>query len=448
MFHINDATNEVGAVWKRKGDKNRFVMARDGDMWCAPFQCDWCWFYNLESRSPVAGSSSDRNLMGYIRRVNLDIMWSREPATIRGNLSQIRKLIKVPKELGMQGFNIPRGPWPVGDFVGFRLAVAMLRASQWKGRYDPDYVQYDTIRKMRSALSNAHESSAVAAEHVGLMKGERGRQFRITTSPTDSKLFQSFMLGMESRMGRMVKSNVGIDVRILKEILQRYNNDLLNVKTTWKRKRWIIMAGAYFVACYGASLRGNEGLYLEASSLVEMISCGKEEFNATEGHVCLPLLGRFKTEVGEDKHVALVVNVTKSGIRVRRWIERLAWLIQHEKKHTQAGPAFYNEDGNMIRAYQLNGEFHQILHSVQLDRPDLLPEGTDIEGSYGTFRSFRRGSLTRATEEGVVGPDLDVINRWRKFESSQGSRPHMSMREHYLEIRLVLKRMLVYSKAL
>jgi endo-alpha-1,4-polygalactosaminidase (GH114 family) len=67
---------------------------------------------------------------------------------------------------------------------------------------------------------------------------------------------------------------------------------------------------------------------------------------------------------------------------------------------------------------------------------------------YRTFRSLRRGSLTRATEEGIKGTDLDMINRWRKFESNKGGKPHMSMREHYLEIKLVMKRTLTYSKAL
>ena len=52
------------------------------------------------------------------------------------------------------------------------------------------------------------------------------------------------------------------------------------------------------------------------------------------------------------------------------------------------------------------------------------------------------------TEEGLKGTDLDMINRWRKFEGNRGGKPHMSMREHYLEIKLILKRILAYSKAL
>lgn len=446
-FHINDATTEAGAVWKRKGDEDRFLTAREGDMWCAPFQCDWCWFSNLQNRCALSESASDQKLLHYIRRVNLDIMWSREPATIRSNLTQIRKLRDIPPTLGLAMFHIPRGPWPVGDACGFRLAITMLKASQGKGKHTPTYVQFETVRKMRSALSNAHESSALVLQNTGTLKGDKGRPYRVTTSGSDSYLFGRFVLGLENRMGRLVKSNIGLDISILLVILKQYNKELSDTKIAWHRKREIIMSGSYFVLCYGASLRGNEGLYLEGSSLVEMIRMGQKNHSGN-GHVCAPLLGRFKTEMGENKHVAVIVNITASGLNVRLWLERLVWLLRKEGKEREAGPAFCNPDGSMIRSYELNGELHSALHQVQISRPDLIPKGTDIEGNYGTFRSFRRGSLSRATEAGIKGPDLDLINRWRKFEYSAGSRPHMSMKEHYLEIKLVLGRMLNYSKAL
>ena len=438
----------MGTVWKREGDQDQFLTARDGDAWCNPFQCDYCWFWNLQGRSPLSDSHSDATLLKYIRRVNLDIFWSREPTTVRANLTQINKLKSLPSTIGMEGLNLPRGPWPVGDYVGFGLAIVMLRASQDKGRHNSDYVQFDTIRKIRSAWSNAHESSAVGEENLLALKGDKGKTYRLSTSASESRLFYRFITGLESRMGRLVKSNVGIDTNILLEILNIYNRDLADKQVTWVRKRWIIMMSSYLVLCYGASLRGNEGLYLEGSSLVELIGLGKDEPDESLAHVCAPLLGRFKNETGEDKHVALMAERTKSGINIRLWMERLVWLLMQEGKGSVAGPAFCNADGSMIRAYQFNGEFHNVLKEVQVHRPDLLPDGVDIEGCYGTFRSMRRGSLTRATEQGIEGPDLDIVNRWRKFEDSRGSRPHMSMREHYLEIKLVLKRALAYSKAL
>ena len=65
-FHVNEATNEVGAVWRRKGKEGRFLTARNGDIWLAPFQRDFCWFFNLQGRILLTNSPSDLQLMGYI----------------------------------------------------------------------------------------------------------------------------------------------------------------------------------------------------------------------------------------------------------------------------------------------------------------------------------------------------------------------------------------------
>jgi hypothetical protein len=447
---VKEGRNETGTVWKRKKDENRFMHARDGDMWSAPFQCDHCWFINLEKRPPIENNMSDQRLLGYIRRVNLDVFWSREPGTIKGSYSQLVKINKFCDDLGMSRVDVPRGPWPVEDKVGFRIAIAMLRASQEKGRNDSTYVQFDSIRKMRTGFSNAFESSAIASANGFAFRGEKGKSLRFSDCPTESKLFAKFIRGLELRMGRNVQSNVGLDHRVLLGITNNYDKELADSSVSAERKRTIIMVGAYLMLCFGASLRGNEGLYLEGSSFVKMIKLGntKREIDEGVGHVCAPLLGRFKAEGGEDKHVSIITNESKSGLRFRLWMERLCWLLMKEGKENIAGPAFCKRDGNMIRSYELDGEFHKGLKIVQLERPDLIPPETDVTVMYGVFRSMRRGSLSRATEEGLKGTDLDMINRWRKFETSGGGKPHMSMREHYLEIKLILKRILAYSKAL
>jgi hypothetical protein len=285
---------------------------------------------------------------------------------------------------------------------------------------------------------------------VTAFRGEKGKSYKLSGCETESRLYAMFMRGLESRMGRLVLSNVGLDHRILIAIIKNFDKELEDVTVPFKRKRTVIITGAYLMLCFGASLRGNEGLYLEGSGLVSMVKEGKSEVQLEEGigHVCAPLLGRFKTETGEDKHVAVISNISKSGLQFRLWLERLAWLLIQEKRDKVAGPAFCREDGSMVRAYELDAEFHKSLKVIQIERPDLISEDVDVTKLYGTFRSLRRGSLTRATEEGIKGTDLDMINRWRKFESNGGGRPHMSMREHYLEIKLVLKRTLAYSKAL
>jgi hypothetical protein len=437
-------------VWKRKKDAGRFMTAREGDMWVSPFQCDRCWFVNLEKREPIAGLRVDDRLLGYIRRVNLDIMWSREPGTVLGSYRQLVKMNKLCNDLGMSNINIKRGPWPVEDNCGFRLAIIMLRASQEKGRNDSSYVQYDSIRKIRTGFSNAYETSAEGNEIGFAFRGEKGKSFRFSRCETESRLFVKFMRGLELRMGRNIQSNVGLDHNILLSINRSLDKELADIHVSASRKRTVIMVGAYLNLCFGASLRGNEGFYLEGSSLASMIRVGstEEEVKKGIGHVCAPLLGRFKTETGEDKHVAVLANESKSGLKFRLWLERLVWILVREGKDRISGPAFCRVDGTMLRSYEIDWEFHKALKVVQLERPDLIPEETNVVDMYGTYRSLRRGSLTRATEEGIKGTDLDMINRWRKFESNKGGKPHMSMREHYLEIKLVIKRMLAYSKAL
>ena len=96
---MQEAENETGAVWKRTKDLGRFMEARDGDMMLAPFQCDYCWFINLNGRPALEGARSDERLLGYIQRVKLDIMWSQEPGTVKNNMYQYNKIKQLSHEL-------------------------------------------------------------------------------------------------------------------------------------------------------------------------------------------------------------------------------------------------------------------------------------------------------------------------------------------------------------
>ena len=68
-------------------DKDRLLVGRDGDYLMQNFQRDICWLRNLQVRDPVKGCRVDDRLLGYIRRVRLDIPWSRASGTVSLNLS-------------------------------------------------------------------------------------------------------------------------------------------------------------------------------------------------------------------------------------------------------------------------------------------------------------------------------------------------------------------------
>ena len=457
-FHVADATTDAGAVWKRKKDENRYNHARDGDMWTVPFQCEYCWIVNLKGREASELLPSDVMLMGYIRRMNLDMMWSREKATVTSTLNQLKKGAKMSEALGLEPLNLQRGPWPVEDDVGCQVALEILRASQEPGKHVKTYQQFETIRKLRSGFSNAFESGPCGSTKANIVfRANKGVTYSLRSAPTESLFFCQFMDGCLKRMGRVVVPDLAIGNRQMHYLMELLEDRVKDESLERSERRKCVMTGAYFMLCYGCSLRGHEGLFLEASSVCNMINTGKDGWiekgkggGTVEGHVCLPLLGMFKGEKGEQKHVMVMVNESKSGLNFRLWIERLVLVLRAEGKDKEVGPAFSNEKGDMITSGQMNDHFQELCLQAHEDRNDLFPTLTGPTGAhcYGVSRSFRRGANTRATEEGVKKEDRDLINRWSSYENKRGQKPNFGMSQHYLEIRLVLKRLLVYSKSL
>lgn len=97
---------------------------------------------------------------------------------------------------GLAPINVPIGTWSVNkDEVGFQLATVMLRAAsqETRGRNSHYYVQYDAIRKLRSAFSSTvHENLASAAMGADVLKGDMGQTFGVTHSNSDSYFFRKF----------------------------------------------------------------------------------------------------------------------------------------------------------------------------------------------------------------------------------------------------------------
>ena len=273
------------------------MNARNGDMLCCPFQCDHCWFVNLCKREPSVTSYSNEQLMGYIRCVNLDLMWSRERGTVANTLAAINKGKTMSIQLGLVPQPVKLGSWPLDDGQGFQTAIQMLRASQKKGKNDISYVQFDTVRKIRTTYSTVYENSVAAGLHTSTFKGALGNTFVVNRGDTDTMLFRKFMVGLEKRMGRLVVQNSGISVELLLAILARMEIEYRSKDLIQGRKQELIVCGAAFVVLFSAALRGGEVLLSEASELVRRIAEGKHHI--THPHVLFPMMGRFKGETGE-----------------------------------------------------------------------------------------------------------------------------------------------------
>jgi hypothetical protein len=389
---------------------------------------------------------ADIRLLGYIRRVNLDIMWSKEPLTVGNTLRLLEKGKKMSAELGLPPVSITVGPWPVQDKCGFQVAIEILRASQMPGKNSSAYSQFDSIRKIRSAYLTAFEASPERCLENACLKSEKGQISTLLNSETQSKLFYMFMQGCEKRMGRLVKQDIGMSGGMMKAMLEIYENEIRSEDVSRERKRFIIVCASAFAILFTGALRGGEVFMIEASELVRRRDDGRDL--GENGHVVVPLMGRFKNETGERNLVLVLANKTKSGIAVRRWVDRFTALLLGEGRGGTTGPALCDEEGFMLERWKLNAEYHAVMQKIQSSSDTLIAKDIEVDKKFNVYRSFRRGATTQAKEQGVSEATIAMNNRWRKVQLKQGGLPKLPMSQLYVEMSQALTSKLRFSKSL
>jgi hypothetical protein len=190
-FPMPGIMDEEGNPWHNEGARRRQMMEGvEGSHLCIPFQCEMCWYWNLEGRNPTPGK--DDVYLTCIRRANLDAMLGKSPLTIRAHrsqtLSSLQNAMRIDKTLSYH----PRGLFPRGDPVGMSLAVDMLLKSLVaKGRI-LDHVQFATLRKMRSTYTKNWESSPAGVKEGAVFANGKYR-VRQTTCPAQSEWFYNFL---------------------------------------------------------------------------------------------------------------------------------------------------------------------------------------------------------------------------------------------------------------
>ena len=281
------------------------------------------------------------------------------PRTVQSARSNFMKALRMSNELGISPRFHPIGPWDLGDDVGFTVALQLLKASQLKGNYSETNQEFDTIRRLRTVDSRLFKISGitVSKKYAKLtFLGPKGQVLSVTNSQTNSLLYERFTKGLLLRMGRDTRSDVGLDISILIEILKNLEAEIKSSPTSRNRRRWLVIVGAYLMLSYVCSLRGNEGFMLEQSDLINYINFGNEK-GEEHPHVVFPLLGRFKGEYGERSHLLMSVSKTALGLEVRKRTEALVSLLKSEG-HTGVGPAFCDSEGYLVSSRAMNDEFH------------------------------------------------------------------------------------------
>ena len=410
----------------------RFLTARDGDSLMSPFKCDLCHYRDLWRTDPNLDSHRDRWRLTLIRRANLDSMWAREPTTVSSNLRDAKLL----ESIGAGELQLPEvlprmGPYPDGDTFGMGIAMSMLVRSLDPGRNEAT-VQFATMRRLRSAFSNAWHASA---------RGLAGQP-----CPTDSHWFRRFMLGAHKRMGDEIKTDFGLSLPLLHELMKNLNRDWNNTAWTNGRSklRTAEMAMVLILGfCLG--LRGEEIPFTRVEGFFDYHNIGRQHPNFP--HVVAMLMGRFKTETGERCHLKPIAYETSSGVAVGMWTERFmeAWIQCGGRKK---GFAFVDQQGRPKRHSTYDPEFVERLKEVQDARPDLFPKGVNISDAYSIRRSLRRGSTSEAQNRMIPVEIVETNNRWRRVERAGHRAPSLPIRKHYMQIQLMLPTLIRYSRML
>lgn len=393
------------------------------------FECDGCVFRKLKRREPKDNCPSDKLLLASIRRINLDACWARSTDTVKKNAGMLDQGLRSSKEFGLSGPYLATGPLPDYDHCGYEVALQMVNESRKRGRTAEDHKQFDSIRKLRTAYSNQVRASSICNSTPISLEEREGKSYtRIATDPCASLWFSRFSSGCKQRMGQDVRTNRGLSVPLMHKLLDQCLQNAKSVKTYEEAHIWGI-CGSYYASCYVASLRGPEGRLMDLGGLIEYK-------DAQPGTTVWALRGKIKGEHQSRTHLLPCVEVTKSGINVKFWRD-LVIEINRRRGHFD-GPAFCDKDGFVLSAEVLDAHLHEALIQILEREPEALPADLRSEEAIRErvhcFRTFRRTSDTRATNEGVALSHVNVVNRWSKEERAGAKQASLPMNQHYAQI--------------
>ena len=177
-----------------------------------PFEFHLCVFRKLCGSNPNLDKAGDTLLIGCIKRAIMDAFWSQASGTVQKNASRARLMIDSSESVGLSGPFVYRGELPWRDHCGYEVAVNILLHLRRSGKLDKEYVQFDSIRILRSTFSNfigASPQANLTSLSLGDMKGHYQR-FNI--DEFDSFWFHPFMEGLKNRMGQVWLPNKAMSI--------------------------------------------------------------------------------------------------------------------------------------------------------------------------------------------------------------------------------------------
>ncbi len=457
MFHVarhknveqeDDEEDRVTAAqWDKvtKRDKDKYMYARNGDHLMCHFECDLCIFRKLRGEDPNERRMEDRLLLESIRRVNLDAFWSRATSTVNKNRRLVEESIDLAAKVGLKGPFFDSHDTLPHDQCGYQIAILIILKTCKPGRHSEEYQQWETARAIRSAYSNwVRASGMVNNQTLTLADGDGKNYSRLADDPSGSIWLHRFAEGCPKRMGEDNRPDQAISPELLSALLVLIEKKCQKEKDPSKYF-FLKVCGTYFVVCYVLSLRGPEGFLFDIAATRETLDYKQDSL------VAIALWGRVKGESHERSHRFPSTNVTSSGLDVRGWVVEAISLC--EKEGRCQGPMMTHLNGEIMTPKEVNETFHELLEDVWNKDLSLFPRAFQenvnlISERYSTFRSFRRGSDTRAVEMNVSKIDIEVVNRWSQKTKKNNRQKKGDMLHHYADLEMLLGPFIRYTTAM
>jgi len=266
-------------------------------------------------------------------------------------------------------------------------------------------------------------------------------KLKVTDCPTYSDFFERFNKGLHKRMGDIVRPDQAISHEILKVVVNLVDQDWESALPPHKLD--LALEGAFYTITFTLALRGKEVSLVELRGIRK---CWSQGLNHETPHVIIALLGRFKNEIGESHHLMPVLVSTPRGLEPGKWVKRV--LEAYEQRNIYSGYMFRKSDSMKKKAKEMERRFHDRLLQIQREQSRLISPELDVVEEYGVLRSFRRGATSDVTNQGAHPSVIELNGRWRKSYQSGASRPSVTIRKHYTDVRLTLNPLLAFSKHL
>lgn len=382
-----------------------------------------------------------------LRRANLDAMNGKSRRTIASHRTRsveiVNNAIRINKTPTIQ----PRGPFLMEDQVGMGLQVDMLQKSLVANGRIEKFVQAETLRQLKSTYTKNWDSSPRGVSEGAAFARGTGR-VRPTACPTQSEWNYDSWRGLESRMGHKSKANHALSMGAMVQTITFIKEDARHAESQ-EEANYLWKVGAFLTICTVASLRGYEGFYTELAALRKYQHVGQggsvptrmtkstilsEEQCMALPHVVIPLLGKFKGEIGIDHHIINVASETMSGLQPRWWVDKLVEVADMEGRI--AGPVFATPGGKLAVSADYDATFRTYLHKVKAET-NHIPFEMDVDAMFGISRTPRKTAASRAKRAGYADK-LEEMNRWRKVEIAANRRVRQMMSALYSEAVLLM----------